>query len=145
MIFLPVSTFSRAIWSYCDVMFTKRKPYPEKNKKLSCAKWINYFMTMVDIGFKMQPNPTRKRTLENKMHPVECFMQFLGSFFFISFVWQNYIIYNQKYIALKSGKALFQCFDVIVLQYYIPVKEVNHFLNNITLIHPNSSTKATLL
>ena len=25
------------------------------------------------------------------------------------------------------------------------MKEVNHFLNNITLIHPNSSTKATLL
>ena len=23
------------------------------------------------------------------------------------------------------------------------MKEVNHFLNNITLIHPNSSTKAT--
>ena len=22
-----------AIWSYCDVMFTKRKPDPEKNKK----------------------------------------------------------------------------------------------------------------
>ena len=49
------------------------------------------------------------------------------------------------YIDLKSGKTLFQCFHVIVLQYYIPMKEVNHFLNNITLIHPNSSTKATLL
>ena len=31
--------FSRAIWSYCDVMFTKRKPDPEKIA-LSCAKWI---------------------------------------------------------------------------------------------------------
>ena len=31
--------FSRAIWSYCDGMSTKRKPYSEKNKK-SCAKWI---------------------------------------------------------------------------------------------------------
>ena len=34
---------------------------------------------------------------------------------------------------------------MIVLQYYIPMKEVNHVLNNITLIHPNSSTKATWL
>ena len=25
--------FSRAIWSYCDVMFPKRQPDPEKNKK----------------------------------------------------------------------------------------------------------------
>ena len=24
---------SKAMWSYCDVMFTKRKPDPEKNKK----------------------------------------------------------------------------------------------------------------
>ena len=64
--------FSRAIWSYCDVMFTKRKPDSEKNKNTFMCK-MDYFMTMVDIGFKMQPNPRRKHTLESKIHPVECF------------------------------------------------------------------------
>ena len=111
---------------------------------------------MVTIGFKLQPNPRRNRPWKAKYiqqnastdnarlqwrslsHVV--LKQNIHHFFCVA-----KFIYNLKQIVLKSGKALFQCFHVTVLQYYIPMKEVNHFLNNITLIQPNSSTKATLL
>jgi hypothetical protein len=43
--------FSRAVWSYCDVMCTKRKPGPEKKNIFMCK--MDYSITMVDIGFKM--------------------------------------------------------------------------------------------
>ena len=108
----------------------------------------DYFMTMVTIGFKLQPNPRRNRPWKAKYiqqnastdnarlqwrslsHVV--LKQNIHHFFCVA-----KFIYNLKQIVLKSGKALFQCFHVTVLQYYIPMKEVNHFLNNITLIQPN--------
>ena len=75
MSFFPVSFGNLAglFWSYCDVMFTKRKPDPEKNKKhLHVQNGLLHDNGRYRIS-KCSQIQEEKHTLESKIHPVECF------------------------------------------------------------------------
>ena len=136
--------FSRAIWSYCDVMVTRRKPDPEKNI-LSCAKCN--IRTMVYIGFTMLQNPRRKHALESKIHR-QYFMQGAVEIFrswsqaeYLSFLLcgKTCLKLEIYWFGVRDDTILvFSCDCVAVLH---PIERDGPLLNNISLIHLQRHSK----